>query len=432
MKELEDQHRGAMTLVDRALAAGRTGDGQAAQGLFREAFEAERAVAEAIACDEALEPTRSVLLRSAATLALDCGDWREAERLVAVALSGSPREDIADELRDVLEQAHSQRHVQIRGARPASGLPQTRVRGEANEHASAHAGNHTCRVAVPPMSTPDLQPGRGSEPVGTRGRYGLDTPTVLGALGGLALLLVSVWLGGGTPLGLFSASSLLVVLGGSIASAMIAFPLEKVIASLGLMCRTFEAQPVPDPAALAEFLVSLKRKACREGVLAIEADLPDVPHDLLRRGLGLVLDGSDPQTLRDILETEVRLMHDRHVTGPVVLHYLGRQAPAFGVVGTLIGLMMLLYTLPSDAESIGHGMALTLVAALYGLVLSHLSFGPKASRLTLRAEQEMLAHQMIVEGVTSLQSAEGPDALQQRLRVFLRAGQLPHPVGQQG
>jgi len=137
MKELEDQHRGAMTLVDRALAARRTGDYRTAEGLFRQAFDAERAVAEAMAPDVDFEPTRSVLLRSAATLALDCDDWREAERLVAVALSGSPPEEIAEELRDVLEQAHFQRHLQLRGVELAPGEYQMSLSGAAVGHGFA-------------------------------------------------------------------------------------------------------------------------------------------------------------------------------------------------------------------------------------------------------------------------------------------------------
>src|SRR2546428_7598983 len=116
MSVVRDQHRQAMDLADQALAARRLGDHSSAAALFRQAFEHERQAAELTGADGAVEPTRSVLFRSAATLALDCGELREAERLVAAALSGDPPAEIADELRDVVEPGYFHRHLQVSGS----------------------------------------------------------------------------------------------------------------------------------------------------------------------------------------------------------------------------------------------------------------------------------------------------------------------------
>ena len=108
MNEITELHRQAMDLTDQADAALRRGDGEASQSLFRRAFELERRAAEQLVQQFDAEPTRSVLLRSAATLALECHEYREAERLAAAALAGNPPEEICDELRELLEQLYSQ------------------------------------------------------------------------------------------------------------------------------------------------------------------------------------------------------------------------------------------------------------------------------------------------------------------------------------
>ena len=115
MIRVRDHHRQAMELTDQAFAAKRSGDRSRAAALFRQAYEYERQAAEAVASDLTAEPTRSVLCRSAATLALDCREFREAERLIAIALSGDPPCEIAEELRNLLDQVHFERHLDLNG-----------------------------------------------------------------------------------------------------------------------------------------------------------------------------------------------------------------------------------------------------------------------------------------------------------------------------
>jgi len=258
----------------------------------------------------------------------------------------------------------------------------------------------------------------------------LDISTILGAVGGVALLLGGIFLGGGTPLRFFSASSIFIVLGGSVASALIAFPMDKVIASFGLMWRVARAEET-DPAPLVPLLISLARKARREGLLALEHEIAVLPSDFLRRGLRLVVDGSDPQVMRDVLENDIRIMQDRHATGRAVLQYLGREAPAFGLVGTVVGLVIMLYKLQGNPEGIGQGLAVALLTTFYGLIFAHLWFVPMAAKLELRSEREVLSRYMMLEGIMSVQSGENPVVLEERLSVFLspdRRTSVPGPA----
>lgn len=263
----------------------------------------------------------------------------------------------------------------------------------------------------------------------------MDIATILGIVVGAALLFGGIVLGGGTPLQFFSASALFIVLGGSVASAMIAFPMEKVVDSLRLMWRTARSDN-SDPAPLVPLLVSLARKARREGLLALEAELPVLPSSFLQRGLRLVVDGSDPQVLRDVLENDIRMMQDRHATGRAVLQYIGREAPAFGLLGTVLGLVLMLYRLQSNPEGIGMGLAVALLSTLYGLVFAHLWFVPMAGKLEVRSEREVLARYMMLEGALSIQSGENPVVLEERLKVFLAPGQreagAEAPPGEEG
>jgi len=244
----------------------------------------------------------------------------------------------------------------------------------------------------------------------------LDIATLGGLIGGAILVLVGIKLGGGSPLQFLSPSALFIVLGGATMATMVAFPMDQVMGSLGLALRTLRRES-RDPSPLVAMLVQVTQKARREGLLALEGDLDDIPSEFLRRGLQLVVDGSDPQVLREVMENDIRAMQDRHAVGRRFMEFLGRACPAFGLVGTLIGLIMMLYDL--DPDTLGSHMAVALIATFYGVLLANLVFLPMANKLALRSEEETLMRYMMLEGLVSIQSGENPSVLGERLRVFL-------------
>jgi len=146
LRKVQNQHLEAMALCDRAVAARAERDGDGAAVYFRQAFELERQAAEAVAGEPGLEPTRSVLHRSAAAMALECGEGRAAEKLVAAALAGDPPDEIAEELRDILEQANLQRHLALRGLELAFDEMQLSIEGKATGHGMAQSDEFVDRV----------------------------------------------------------------------------------------------------------------------------------------------------------------------------------------------------------------------------------------------------------------------------------------------
>ncbi len=146
LRKVQNQHLEAMALCDRAVAARAERDGDRAAVYFRQAFELERRAAEAVAGEPGLEPTRSVLHCSAAAMALECGEGRAAEKLVAAALAGDPPDEIAEELRDILEQANLQRHLALRGLELAFDEMQLSIEGKATGHGMAQSDEFVDRV----------------------------------------------------------------------------------------------------------------------------------------------------------------------------------------------------------------------------------------------------------------------------------------------
>ncbi len=246
----------------------------------------------------------------------------------------------------------------------------------------------------------------------------MDFSTIGGLAGGVLLIVAAILLEKGTLGHYVSAAAFMMVMGGAFMSACVAFPMDRVVGSLRLFLRVIRAESY-DPAPLVETLVRITQKARREGLLALEPDIEEIPDSFLQRGLRLVVDGTDPVVLRDILENDIRLMRDRHAVGRAFYEHLGRMAPAFGLVGTLVGLITMLFEMNKNPENIGSAMAVALTATMYGVVSANLVFVPIATKLSGRSEHEAIARYMMLEGVISIQSGENPSVLEERLQVFL-------------
>jgi chemotaxis protein MotA len=263
-----------------------------------------------------------------------------------------------------------------------------------------------------------LQAGRVADTGRERLTERVDFATLGGLIGGIALIMVAIAIEKGVIGNYVSPSAFMMVLGGAFMSACVAFPMERVTESFSLFLRVLRTE-THDPAPLVETLVRITQKARREGLLALESDIEEIPDDFMKRGLRLVVDGTDPEVLREILENDIRLMRDRHASGRAVFDHLGRMAPAFGLIGTLVGLIMMLLELNRNPEGLGNAMAVALTATLYGVTTANLIFVPIANKLGMRSEHEATARYMMLEGIVSIQSGENPSVLAERLQVFL-------------
>ena len=155
--------------------------------------------------------------------------------------------------------------------------------------------------------------------------------------------------------------------------------------------------------------------------MALEEEADNLDDAFLQKGIRLVVDGTDPETVRQILDIEVTFLEERHQSGQQVFEFMGQVAPAFGMVGTLVGLIIMLGHL-DEPSMIGPAMAVALITTFYGVVLSNLVFLPIAGKLRVKSAEEVLLREMMIEGILSIQAGENPHIVEQKLESFLAPG----------
>lgn len=256
----------------------------------------------------------------------------------------------------------------------------------------------------------------------------MDIATVAGLAIGAVLILWALVLGG-TASAFWDPNSVLITFGGTIAATLASFPTSQVIQSGQIVKKAFMSKE-PDPFEVIRILVSFAEKARREGLLALEDDASRLEDNFLQKGIQLVVDGTDPELVRDILETELAFLGDRHKSGAGVFDTLGLMAPAFGMIGTIIGLIQMLQTL-DDPSKIGAGMATALVTTFYGALAANLIFIPIANKLRNRSSGEILLKEVMIEGILSIQAGDNPRLVEEKLKVFL-APKMRRPVRKSG
>lgn len=246
-----------------------------------------------------------------------------------------------------------------------------------------------------------------------------DILTPIGiTLGFIMIMLAIVQKDGRSGMSLFfDISSIFIVLGGIIASLLINFKKEQIALARTVFREAFykNNQRLPD---LINLFVTLSERARREGILALENELDEVDDEFIRKGILLAVDGIEPEVINDIMNAEITAMEERDYKGRVIIEKCGEYAPAWGMIGTLVGLVLMLSNL-DDPASLGPNMAVALLTTLYGTVLANLVFLPMASKLENKTEEEAFLKQIIIEGVIGVQSGQNPRILEEKLSAFL-------------
>lgn len=244
----------------------------------------------------------------------------------------------------------------------------------------------------------------------------MDTGTVIGLVSGIGLVSFTVLLGG-NPGVFWSIPSLLLVVGGTFAATFLNYPLRDVLSMFTAVKKAF-IEPVVAPQDLIEKLVSYAAVARRDGVLALEGRTRLSEDPFFERGMQMAIDGTAPELIKDMLSVEITFMEDRHALGQSILIAMGTYAPAFGMIGTLIGLVQMLSVM-SDPSRIGYGMAVAILTTLYGALLANLLFLPAAGKLRVRTANEVLDKEIMIEGIISIQSGDNPRVVEQKLKSFV-------------
>lgn len=246
----------------------------------------------------------------------------------------------------------------------------------------------------------------------------MDVATLSGLAIGTGLILVSIALG--TGFGSFlDIPSLLVTLGGTMAATLISFSLKQVLGIVTLVKQTLFVQ-LHDSKETIRRLVKLAGMARREGLLALEPEIDEIDDAFLQKGLSLVVDGATAESLRKVLETDLGALDERHQLGKKILDSMAMSAPAWGMIGTLMGLVQMLQTL-DDPSKIGGGMAIALLTTFYGAVFANLVCGPLAAKLETKHTEEYNNRQLALEGVLAIQAGDHPRLIEDKLVAFLSA-----------
>src|SRR5699024_6759014 len=215
----------------------------------------------------------------------------------------------------------------------------------------------------------------------------------------------------------FDVASIFIVIGGLLASLFINFKKEQMMLATRVIQESFYKNEQRIPQLIALF-IQLSERARRDGILALENEAEKVDDEFTRKGILLAVDGIEPEVINDIMNAEIVAMEERHAKGRVIIEKAGEYAPAWGMIGTLIGLVLMLGSL-QDPTTLGPNMAVALLTTLYGTVLANLVFIPMASKLANKTEEEIFYRQIIIEGVIGVQSGQNPRILEEKLSAFL-------------
>ncbi len=246
----------------------------------------------------------------------------------------------------------------------------------------------------------------------------MDISTVFGLLFGSAILVIAILISPGANFTAFvDYPSIMVVGGGATAAVLVCFPLRDLFVGIrALKVVFFNKQE--DVAKLIELIISLAETARRDGLLALEGRIEEIDNPFVILGVQMAVDGTRPEIIEDIMRTEVDAVAARHSNGKKVFDQIGRFAPAFGMIGTLLGLIIMLGQL-DDPDKLGPGMAVALITTLYGSLISNVITLPMAEKLAHLNQREMLVMEIVVRGIMGIQSGENPRVIEQKLTTFV-------------
>ena len=244
----------------------------------------------------------------------------------------------------------------------------------------------------------------------------MDKSTLPGLVIGMGALLLSVLLEGGNPATLLNVPAAVLVFGGTVGAAMMSFPFHTIVGLPKYLMRAFLDRPL-NPSALVETFAGLADKARREGLLALEQEA-DGLDEFGRKGIQLVVDGRDSSDVRDVLESEIGAMEQRHKRAFSSIEAMGGYAPTIGIIGTVMGLVNVLQKL-EDPSELGHSIAVAFIATLYGVGSANVLWLPLASKLKHKSAEEVWVRELMIEGILTVQAGDNPRVVREKLEAQL-------------
>ena len=247
----------------------------------------------------------------------------------------------------------------------------------------------------------------------------MDIATIIGVLFGLVIIIGAIVAGGGA-MAFVHLPSIAITMGGMACATMIHFSLPQFLGIFSIIKKTIVTK-IPSSSELIQKMVNYAAINRRDGALALEQEIHKIDDLFFVKGLQMLVDGQDGENVRELMSLEIQYLQERHSTGKKILEFMGAAAPAFGMIGTLIGLVQMLRNLDSP-ESIGAGMAVALLTTFYGAFAANLIFIPLAGKLGIYSKAEVTAMEMIMEGICAIAQGENPTAVREKMQSFVSYG----------
>jgi chemotaxis protein MotA len=247
----------------------------------------------------------------------------------------------------------------------------------------------------------------------------MDIATILGVVSGFALIAWAILMGGSWSI-FVDMPSIMITIGGMLCSTLIHFSLPQFLSIFSVVRKTIVTK-LPASSELIMKMSNFAAISRRDGTLALEPEIGKLNDHFFAKALQMLVDGQSADDIRDFLSMEIEYLQERHATGKKILEFMGAAAPAFGMIGTLIGLVQMLKNL-SSPDQIGSGMAVALITTFYGALSANLVFLPLAGKLGLYSKAETTVKEMIVEGACAIARGDNPTVVREKLQVFVSQG----------
>jgi len=244
----------------------------------------------------------------------------------------------------------------------------------------------------------------------------MDIATIVGIVLGLVVVIGAIAVGAGKEL-FINIPSLAITMGGMLCATLIHFSLPQFLGIFSIIKKTIVTK-VPSQSELIQKMVNYAAINRRDGALALEQEISKIDDLFFVKGLQMLVDGQNGENVRELMSLEIQYLQERHSTGKKMLEFMGAAAPAFGMIGTLIGLVQMLSNL-SDPSGIGAGMATALITTFYGAFAANLIFIPLAGKLGIYSKAETTVMEMITEGICAIAQGENPTAVREKMQAFI-------------
>lgn len=246
----------------------------------------------------------------------------------------------------------------------------------------------------------------------------MDLSTVIGLVLGVVAIFVGMVMKGVGASSLLNVAAILIIIVGTIASVVIAFPMNELKRVPKLFGILFKEQKLASDANIIRMFSGWADVARREGLLSLEAKTDEIDDPFLKNGLGLAIDGQNADYIRDVLNEEVDAMEDRHAVGALIFSQAGTYAPTLGVLGAVVGLIAALQDL-NDIDALGFAISAAFIATLLGIFTGYVLWHPFANKLKRKSAEEVRQKMMMIEGILSVLEGEAPRVIEQKLASYL-------------